>query len=132
MATEADVLRYQLEDERQRESAADRNRRHPTTGRAGRRQRRRKRLRSAAQRMPSSNSRKAALAAIGHPGKPAPGPDPGGGGAGRPGPRQSWLYAHPVAPADGLVGQRQVRLGQFINVGTQLIAVRAAAEHLGA
>jgi membrane fusion protein, multidrug efflux system len=26
-------------------------------------------------------------------------------------------------PADGLVGQRQVRVGQFINVGTQVIAV---------
>ena len=28
-----------------------------------------------------------------------------------------------VAPADGLVGQRQVRAGQFVNVGTQVIAV---------
>lgn len=32
-------------------------------------------------------------------------------------------YTRIVAPADGLVGQRQVRAGQFINVGTQVIAV---------
>jgi membrane fusion protein (multidrug efflux system) len=28
-----------------------------------------------------------------------------------------------VSPADGLLGQRQVQLGQFVNVGTQVIAV---------
>ena len=28
-----------------------------------------------------------------------------------------------MSPADGLVGARQVRLGQFVNVGTQVIAV---------
>jgi membrane fusion protein (multidrug efflux system) len=28
-----------------------------------------------------------------------------------------------VSPADGLLGQRQVRPGQFVNVGTQVIAV---------
>ena len=32
-------------------------------------------------------------------------------------------YTRILSPADGLVGQRQVRLGQFVNVGTQLIAV---------
>jgi membrane fusion protein, multidrug efflux system len=31
-------------------------------------------------------------------------------------------YTHIVAPADGLVGQRQVRPGQFVAVGTQVIA----------
>jgi membrane fusion protein, multidrug efflux system len=31
-------------------------------------------------------------------------------------------YTRILAPADGLVGQRQVRLGQFVNVGTQVIA----------
>jgi membrane fusion protein, multidrug efflux system len=31
-------------------------------------------------------------------------------------------YTHIVSPADGLVGQRQVRPGQFVNVGTQVIA----------
>ena len=31
-------------------------------------------------------------------------------------------YTRIVAPADGLVGQRQVRPGQFVNVGTQIIA----------
>jgi membrane fusion protein (multidrug efflux system) len=32
-------------------------------------------------------------------------------------------YARIVSPADGVVGQRQVRPGQFVNVGTQVIAV---------
>jgi membrane fusion protein (multidrug efflux system) len=32
-------------------------------------------------------------------------------------------YTRIVSPADGMVGQRQVRPGQFVNVGTQLITV---------
>lgn len=32
-------------------------------------------------------------------------------------------YTRIVSPADGLVGQRQVRPGQFVNVGTQVISV---------
>jgi membrane fusion protein, multidrug efflux system len=32
-------------------------------------------------------------------------------------------YTRILSPADGLLGQRQVRLGQFVNVGTQVIAV---------
>jgi membrane fusion protein, multidrug efflux system len=32
-------------------------------------------------------------------------------------------YTRILSPADGLVGQRQVRVGQFVNVGTQVIAV---------
>jgi membrane fusion protein (multidrug efflux system) len=32
-------------------------------------------------------------------------------------------YTRIVAPADGMVSQRQVRPGQFVNVGTQVIAV---------
>ena len=32
-------------------------------------------------------------------------------------------YTRILSPADGLVGHRQVRLGQFVNVGTQVIAV---------
>ena len=32
-------------------------------------------------------------------------------------------YTRILSPADGLVGERQVRLGQFVNVGTQVIAV---------
>jgi len=31
-------------------------------------------------------------------------------------------YTNIIAPADGLVGQRQVRPGQFVNIGTQIIA----------
>jgi membrane fusion protein, multidrug efflux system len=37
--------------------------------------------------------------------------------------RNNLGYTRIVAPADGLVGQRQVRPGQFVNVGAQLIAV---------
>ncbi len=32
-------------------------------------------------------------------------------------------YTRVISPAEGMVGQRQVRLGQFVNVGTQLISV---------
>ena len=32
-------------------------------------------------------------------------------------------YTRIVSPADGIVGQRQVRVGQFVNIGTQVIAV---------
>jgi membrane fusion protein (multidrug efflux system) len=32
-------------------------------------------------------------------------------------------YTRIIAPADGMVGQRVVRTGQFVNVGTQVIAV---------
>jgi membrane fusion protein, multidrug efflux system len=32
-------------------------------------------------------------------------------------------YTRIVSPADGMVGQRQVRPGQFVNVGTQVIAM---------
>jgi membrane fusion protein (multidrug efflux system) len=37
--------------------------------------------------------------------------------------RNNLAYTHIVSPADGMVGQRQVRAGQFVNVGTQVIAV---------
>ncbi len=32
-------------------------------------------------------------------------------------------YTRIISPAGGIVGQRQVRLGQFVNIGTQVIAV---------
>ncbi len=32
-------------------------------------------------------------------------------------------YTRILSPADGIVGQRQVRVGQFVNIGTQVIAV---------
>jgi membrane fusion protein (multidrug efflux system) len=37
--------------------------------------------------------------------------------------RNNLDYTRIVSPADGLVGQRQVRAGQFVNIGTQVIAV---------
>jgi membrane fusion protein, multidrug efflux system len=37
--------------------------------------------------------------------------------------RNNLGYTRIVSPADGLVGQRLVRTGQFVNVGTQVIAV---------
>ena len=45
--------------------------------------------------------------------------------------RNNLGYTRIISPADGMVGQRQVRPGQFVNVGTQVIAVVPAAEHLG-
>jgi membrane fusion protein, multidrug efflux system len=32
-------------------------------------------------------------------------------------------YTRIVSPADGIAGQRQVRPGQFVNIGTQVVAV---------
>ncbi len=37
--------------------------------------------------------------------------------------RDNLEYTRILSPADGLVGQRQVRPGQFVNVGTQVISV---------
>ena len=37
--------------------------------------------------------------------------------------RNNLGYTRIVSPADGMVAQRQVRAGQFVNVGTQVIAV---------
>ncbi len=37
--------------------------------------------------------------------------------------RNNLGYTRIVSPADGMVGQRQVRPGQFVNVGTQVIAM---------
>jgi len=37
--------------------------------------------------------------------------------------RNNLAYTHIISPVDGMVGQRQVRAGQFVNVGTQMIAV---------
>jgi membrane fusion protein (multidrug efflux system) len=39
--------------------------------------------------------------------------------------RNNLDYTRIVAPADGLVNQRQVRAGQFVNIGTQVISVVA-------
>jgi membrane fusion protein (multidrug efflux system) len=37
--------------------------------------------------------------------------------------RNNLNYTHIVSPVDGMVSQRQVRPGQFVNVGTQVISV---------
>jgi membrane fusion protein (multidrug efflux system) len=37
--------------------------------------------------------------------------------------RNNLAYTRILSPADGLVGQRQVRVGQFVNVGTRMISV---------
>src|SRR5665213_4560455 len=37
--------------------------------------------------------------------------------------RNNLGYTRILSPADGMVGQRQVRPGQFVNVGTQVIAM---------
>jgi membrane fusion protein, multidrug efflux system len=120
-ATEADVLRYQLEDKRQRDLLR--------TGIAGTQQLVEQAddnaTRAIAQRRLNQaqlEQQKAALAAIDIQEKQlkaqihaadaqvALASDNLG-------------YTRILSPADGLVGQRQVRLGQFVNVGTQIIAV---------
>ena len=120
-ATEADVLRYQLEDKRQRDLLR--------TGIAGTQQLVEQAddnaKRALAQRRLNDaqlDQQKAALAAIDIQEKQL----------------QAQIqaaeaqvalaadnlrYTRILSPADGLVGQRQVRLGQFVNVGTQVIAV---------
>jgi len=37
--------------------------------------------------------------------------------------RINFGYTRIVAPVDGMVGQRQVRPGQYVNVGTEVISV---------
>ena len=120
-ATEADVLRYQLEDQRQRNLFK--------TGIAGTQQLVEQAddnaKRAIAQRRLNEaqlDQQKAALAAIDIQEKQlkaqihaaeaqvALAAD-------------NLRYTRILSPADGLVGQRQVRLGQFVNVGTQVIAV---------
>jgi membrane fusion protein, multidrug efflux system len=120
-ATEADVLRYQLEDKRQRDLLR--------TGIAGtqqlveqaddnaKREIAQRRLNAA-----QLEQQKAALAAIDIQEKQLKAQI-------KAAEAQVALasdnlgYTRIVSPADGLVGQRQVRLGQFVNVGTQIIAV---------
>jgi membrane fusion protein, multidrug efflux system len=120
-ATEADVLRYQLEDQRQRNLLK--------TGIAGTQQlveqaddNAKKAIAQRRLNEAQLDQQKAALAAIDIQEKQlraqiqaaeaqvALASD-------------NLRYTRILSPADGLVGQRQVRLGQFVNVGTQVIAV---------
>jgi membrane fusion protein, multidrug efflux system len=120
-ATEADVLRYQLEDKRQRDLLR--------TGLAGTQQAVEQAdanaKRTIAQRRLNDaqlDQQKAALAAIDIQEKQVRAQI-------KAAEAQVALasdnlsYTRILSPADGLVGQRQVRLGQFVNVGTQVIAV---------
>ena len=120
-ATEADVLRYQLEDKRQRDLLR--------TGIAGTQQLVEQAddnsKRAIAQRRLNEaqlDQQKAALAAIDIQEKQLKAQI-------KAAEAQVALasdnlrYTRILSPADGLVGQRQVRLGQFVNVGTQVIAV---------
>jgi membrane fusion protein, multidrug efflux system len=120
-ATEADVLRYQLEDKRQRDLLR--------TGLAGTQQAVEQAdanaKRTIAQRRLNDaqlDQQKAALAAIDIQEKQVRAQI-------KAAEAQVALasdnlgYTRILSPADGLVGQRQVRLGQFVNIGTQVIAV---------
>ena len=120
-ATEADVLRYQLEDKRQHDLLR--------TGIAGTQQLVEQAddnaKRAIAQRRLNEaqlDQQKAALAAIDIQEKQLKAQI-------RAAEAQVALagdnlrYTRILSPADGLVGQRQVRLGQFVNVGTQVIAI---------
>jgi membrane fusion protein, multidrug efflux system len=120
-ATEADVLRYQLEDKRQRDLLR--------TGIAGTQQlveqadaNAKKTLAQRRLNDAQLDQQKAALAAIDTQEKQVQAQI-------KAAEAQVALasdnlrYTRILSPADGLLGQRQVRLGQFVNVGTQVIAV---------
>ena len=120
-ATEADVLRYQLEDKRQRDLLR--------TGVAGTQQLVEQAdanaKRTIAQRRLNDaqlDQQKAALAAIDTQEKQVQAQI-------KAAEAQVALasdnlrYTRILSPADGLLGQRQVRLGQFVNIGTQVVAV---------
>ena len=120
-ATEADVLRYQLEDKRQRDLLR--------TGIAGTQQLVEQAddnaKRALAQRRLNAaqlDQQKAALAAIDIQEKQLKA-QIHAAEAQLALAADNLRYTRILAPADGLVGQRQVRLGQFVNVGTQVIAV---------
>src|SRR5271155_5800526 len=120
-ATEADVLRYQLEDKRQRDLLR--------TGIAGTQQLVEQAddnsKRAIAQRRLNEaqlDQQKAALAAIDIQEKQLKAQiDAAEAQVALA--SDNLRYTRILSPADGLVGQRQVRLGQFVNVGTQVIAV---------
>jgi membrane fusion protein, multidrug efflux system len=120
-ATEADVLRYQLEDKRQRDLLR--------TGIAGTQQlveqadaNAKKTIAQRRLNDAQLDQQKAALAAIDIQEKQVRAQI-------KAAEAQVALasdnlgYTRILSPADGLVGLRQVRLGQFVNVGTQVIAV---------
>jgi membrane fusion protein, multidrug efflux system len=120
-ATEADVLRYQLEDKRQRDLLR--------TGVAGTQQLVEQAddnsKRALAQRRLNEaqlDQQKAALAAIDIQEKQLQA-QIHAAEAQLALASDNLRYTRILSPADGLVGQRQVRLGQFVNVGTQVIAV---------
>jgi membrane fusion protein (multidrug efflux system) len=119
--TEADVLRYQLEDKRQRDLLR--------TGIAGTQQlveqadaNAKKTLAQRRLNDAQLDQQKAALAAIDTQEKQVQAQI-------KAAEAQVALasdnlrYTRILSPADGLLGQRQVRLGQFVNVGTQVVAV---------
>ena len=120
-ATEADVLRYQLEDKRQRDLFR--------TGIAGTQQlveqadaNAKKTLAQRRLNDAQLDQQKAALAAIDTQEKQVQAQI-------KAAEAQVALasdnlrYTRILSPADGLLGQRQVRFGQFVNVGTQVVAV---------
>jgi membrane fusion protein, multidrug efflux system len=120
-ATEADVLRYQLEDQRQRNLLK--------TGIAGTQQlveqaddNAKKALAQRRLNEAQLDQQKAALAAIDIQEKQLRAQiDAAAAQVALA--ADNLRYTRILSPADGLVGQRQVRLGQFVNVGTQVIAV---------
>jgi membrane fusion protein (multidrug efflux system) len=120
-ATEADVLRYQLEDKRQRDLLR--------TGVAGTQQlveqadaNAKKTIAQRRLNDAQLDQQKAALAAIDTQEKQVQAQI-------KAAEAQVALasdnlrFTRILSPADGLLGQRQVRLGQFVNVGTQVVAV---------
>ncbi len=129
-ATQADLLRYALEAKRQRDLLQTRIAGTQQTGRAGRRQRKAHRRRNCGSTRrnsisrrpcwPASTCRRSSLQAQVRAAE-----------AQVTLARNNVDYTRIVSPADGMVGQRQVRPGQFVNVGTQVIAVVPLPQHLG-
>ena len=118
-ATEADLLRYQLEVQRQRnllkpespDAAACRAGRRQREADAAQRRLNEAQLDQQKAALAASTFRKSSLRRNSTPRRR------------RLRSRRQSRYTRILSPADGLVGQRQVRPGQFVNVGTQVIAV---------
>jgi membrane fusion protein (multidrug efflux system) len=120
-ATGADVLRYHLEADRQRALLSSRlagTQQLVEQASANEKRSQAQLLLNAAQ----LDQQKAALVSLDMHAKQLSG-QVGAATAQRDLARNNLLYTQIVSPADGMAGQRQVRPGQFVNVGTEMVAV---------
>jgi membrane fusion protein (multidrug efflux system) len=120
-ATGADVLRYHLEADRQRALLSSRlagTQQLVEQASANEKRSQAQLLLNAAQ----LDQQKAALVSLDMHAKQLSG-QVGAATAQRDLARNNLLYTQIVSPADGMAGQRQVRPGQFVTVGTEMVAV---------